>query len=96
MAAAPVGFVDDLELPGGGAREAEAEEWAQEALIPREAWEERAVRGERATLHVVYVANRIGIHPAIVAGRIRRESGNHRLLSQLVGTGEVRRQFEEA
>ena len=30
------GFVDDLDLPGDDAREAEADEWAQEALIPRD------------------------------------------------------------
>ena len=35
------------------------------------------------------------IHPAIIVGRIRRELGNYRLLSQFVGTGEVRRLFEE-
>ncbi len=32
-------------------------------------------------------------HPAVVAGRVRHERGNDRLLSQLVGSGKVRRQF---
>ena len=40
------------------------------------------------------LAHRVGVHPAIVAGRVRRETGNYRLLSQFVGTGQVRRQFE--
>ena len=40
--------------------------------------------------------HRWDIHPAIVAGRIRHETGNYRLLSQLVGTGKVRQQFEGA
>ena len=35
----------------------------------------------------------IRIHPAIVAGKVRHELRNYRLLSRLVGTGEVRRQF---
>ena len=33
------------------------------------------------------------IHPAIIAGRVRREQQNYRLLSQFVGTGQVRSQF---
>lgn len=88
------GFVDDLDLPGDDAREAEADEWAQEALIPKEEWDRSAIWLEPATLKVVYFANSIGIHPAIVAGRLRYESGNYRLLSQLVGTGMVRQQFD--
>ena len=51
---------------------------------------------EPATLNVIYFANILGVHPAIVAGRIRHETGNYRLLSQLVGTGKVRQQLEEA
>ena len=90
------GFVDDLDLPGDDAREGEADEWAQEALIPKEEWDRSAIWLEPATLKVVYFANSLGIHPAIVAGRLRYESGNYRLLSQLVGTGMVRQQFEGA
>ncbi len=92
----PEGFVDDLDLPGDDAREAEADEWAQEALIPKEEWQRSAIWLEPATLNVIYFANSLGIHPAIVAGRLRYESDNYRLLSQLVGTGKVRQQFEEA
>jgi HTH-type transcriptional regulator/antitoxin HigA len=39
------------------------------------------------------LANALQVHPAVVAGRIRHEQKNHRLLSQFVGTGEVRPQF---
>jgi HTH-type transcriptional regulator/antitoxin HigA len=42
---------------------------------------------------VINLANAFEIHPAIVAGRVRYEHQNYRLLSQFVGTGEVRRQF---
>jgi hypothetical protein len=41
------------------------------------------------------LAQRLGIHPAIVAGRIRHETQNFRLLSHFVGTGVVRRQLFE-
>jgi HTH-type transcriptional regulator/antitoxin HigA len=42
---------------------------------------------------VINLANALEIHPAIVAGRVRYEQQNYRLLSQFVGTGELRRQF---
>jgi HTH-type transcriptional regulator/antitoxin HigA len=44
-------------------------------------------------LSVMELAQRLEIHPAIVAGRVRHETKNFRLLSQFVGTGEVRRQL---
>ena len=53
------------------------------------------LRGKPTILDVVHFANKVGVHPAIVAGRVRYETGNYRLLSQLVGSGKVRRQFEE-
>jgi HTH-type transcriptional regulator/antitoxin HigA len=42
---------------------------------------------------VVSLAKVLQVHPAIVAGRIRHEKKNYRLLSHFVGSGEVRRQF---
>jgi HTH-type transcriptional regulator/antitoxin HigA len=36
----------------------------------------------------------VGVHPAIVAGRIRWRDRNYRILSQFVGTGEVRKHFK--
>jgi len=87
-------FVDDLDLPSGDTIENEADRWAQEALIPSDAWQESRVAQEPTSLNAIYLANQLGIHPAIVAGRLRYETRNYRLLSQLVGTGQVRKQFE--
>lgn len=91
-------FVDDLTLrkvEGGreDPREAQADEWAEEALIPRAVWETSAVRDNPTPMAVMSLANVLQVHPAIVAGRIRYERQNYRLLSQFVGSGEVRRQF---
>jgi len=91
------GFLDDLTLrsaPGGGdSKEVQADEWAEEALISRESWETSAVRERPSPMAVVQFANALHIHPAIVAGRIRFERKNFRMLSHFVGTGEVRRQL---
>ena len=92
-------FVDDFtlrKLDGRreDPREAQADEWAEEALIPRMEWEASAVRDRPTTMAVMNLANALQVHPAIVAGRVRFERKNYRLLSQFVGTGEVRRQFD--
>ncbi len=91
-------FVDDLtlrDLEGGREypKEAQADEWAEEALIPRSIWETSAVRRQPTAMAVINLAKALQVHPAIVAGRIRHERKNYRLLSQFVGTGEVQRQF---
>ncbi len=94
----PAAFLDDQSLrrapsPGEDPREAEADEWAEEALIPGEEWEAAVVRIRPTAINVIHFAEEIGVHPAIVAGRVRFERDNYRLLSQFVGSGAVRRQF---
>ncbi len=91
-------FVDDLSLRGvEGTREdpseIQADEWAEEALIPHAIWETSAVLRQATPMAVINLANALQIHPAIVAGRVRFEQRNYRLLSQFVGTGEVRSHF---
>jgi len=44
-------------------------------------------------MSVINLANALKVHPAIVAGKIRHEQRNYRLLSQFVGTGAVRHHF---
>jgi HTH-type transcriptional regulator/antitoxin HigA len=91
-------FVDDLTLRDVKAgreepKELQADEWAEEALVPRAIWETSAARHDPTPMTVIHLANALQVHPAIVAGKIRHERRNYRLLSQFVGTGEVRRQF---
>ena len=91
-------FVDDMTLrkvegEREDPREREADDWAEEALIPKAAWEASAVKDRPTPMAVMNLANALEIHPAIVAGRVRYKQRNYRLLSQFVGTGEVRRQF---
>ena len=93
-------FVDDLSLRGvEGVRrdpkEEEADDWAENGLIPAVVWRTSQVSAHPSPLSVMELAQRLEIHPAIVAGRVRHETKNFRLLSQFVGTGEVRRQLLE-
>ena len=91
-------FIDDhsLGIVEGVRRdpkEEEADGWANAALIPQDVWQTSQVGDNPSPIAVVELAQQLGIHPAIVAGRVRHETGNFRLLSHFVGTGEVRRQL---
>ena len=91
-------FIDDLSLRDvEGVRrdpkEDEADEWAEQALIPEDVWQTSRVKDQPSPLAVMELAQRLSIHPAIVAGRVRHETRNFRLLSHFVGTGEVQRHF---
>ena len=92
-------FIDDLTLRGADnsgedSEETQADSWAEEALIPMEAWEGSEARLNPNANSVILLAQKVGVHPAIVAGRVRYERGNYRLLSQFVGSGQVRKQFD--
>lgn len=89
-------FYDDLETdPGEDVREKEADEIAGELLIPADAWRRSPARVLPTSDAVEHLASELGIHPAIVAGRIQHENRNFKLLHQLVGRGEVRACFPE-
>ena len=94
-------FVDDMTLgivtgADEDRREAQADEWAAEALIPRDVWETCQVRDDPTPMAVMNLAHALHVHPAVIAGRVRHERRDFRLLSQFVGTGSVRRQFGAA
>ncbi len=92
-------FVDDLSLEAQSEtdlKEQEANKWAQDTLIPPDVWESVRAKREVTPSAVVELAQRLRIHPAIIAGRIRKDRRNYRLLSHYVGNGDVRRHFDEA
>lgn len=83
-------FVDDLDRTNPQSVETEADAMAQEALIPGQRWSEAKVRQTLTPEDAIAFADEIGVHPAIVAGRLRHEEKNYRLLSHLIGkTGQV-------
>ena len=68
-------FIDDLSLTGGDLLEEEADRAARDALIPPRFWASSPVR-DRATVLAVYdLAREAGVHPAVIAGRVRHERG---------------------
>jgi HTH-type transcriptional regulator/antitoxin HigA len=90
-------FIDDLDLSAkdDDPREKEADDWANDALVPPRDWDEHPAQDLPTVGNAIALAQRVNVHPAIVAGRIRRKLGDYRKLTQLVGAGEVRRNFPE-
>lgn len=86
-------FLDDLDASSEDRREAEANRLAREAFIPRLIWKRSAAYQSPSRETVLQLSHELRIHPAIIAGRIRRETGNYKILNDLVGQGEVRSLF---
>ena len=89
-------FVDDLDSYGVNFVEDKADAFAADALIPAVEWKRSGLQDEWSYDAVVAFANKLRIHPSIVAGRIRRERNNYRILSKLLGRNEVRKVFFDA
>lgn len=85
-------FVDSIEDGRSDNQEAEAEAdaFAKDSLVPRDTWLRSDARRLGSESSVVSLAKQLGIHPAIVAGRIRYERKEFRIFTGLVGIGGVR------
>lgn len=85
-------FVDALDDGAADEQEAEAEAnaFAKDGLIPRDKWLRSDAYRLGSESSVRDLAKQLGVHPAIVAGRIRFERREFRILPDLVGEGGVR------
>jgi len=86
-------FLDDLDSSSEDRREAEANRLATEAFIPRVQWRRSDAYTAPSKDTIERFARDLKIHPAVIAGRLRRESGNYSLFSDLVGQNQVRQLF---
>ncbi|SMP68295.1 HTH-type transcriptional regulator / antitoxin HigA [Neorhodopirellula lusitana] len=84
---------DNLDERGTDRIEREADELAKEALISSSEWKAARLTRKSTVSEIKQFAERMRIHPAIPAGRIRFESDNYRILTQLLGNRQVRKQF---
>ena len=94
-------IVDDFDLRGKDVEgediiEKEADEMTRDGLIPKKVWDRNPIEGKATTEKVYSLAAKLKIHPAIIAGRIRYERNNYRLLSKLVGNKQIQKHFAES
>jgi len=89
-------FYDDLDSDDqADPKEVEADKLAGEILIPSDEWRTSPASRLRSADAANHLAQHLRIHPAIVAGKIRKTYKDYRVLSGLVGQGEVRKHFPE-
>ena len=87
-------FFDDLDAQPDEV-ESQADQFASETLVPSDVWETSVARYVRSAAAVKSLAGELGISPALVAGKIRKEAENYIILKELIGVGAVRAQFPE-
>lgn len=89
-------FLDDLDASSEDRREAEANRLAREAFIPRLIWKRSDAFIAPGKESIDRLSRELKIHPAIIAGRLRKETGNYHLFSDLVGHNQVRAMFHQS
>jgi len=85
---------DDLDVEAGDI-EKEADGLAGEILVPEDKWNTALARYLRSKESIEDFAQKLNIHPAIVAGKIQREAKNYTILTDMVGQGKVRKLFPD-
>lgn len=88
-------FIDDLDKSSEDKVEAEANRISRDTFIPRSIWKRSEAYLSPSEESIDSLSKELKIHPAIIAGRIRRESGNYKKFTNLVGFGEVRKHFPQ-
>jgi HTH-type transcriptional regulator/antitoxin HigA len=88
-------FFDEEGASDNDSIEAEADKFALDALIPETLWDQCLSRFAISEEAVRIDADNLGIDPSIIAGRIRKERNNYTILTNLIGQGQVRSQFED-
>ena len=87
-------IIDDLDLRDSRDEvENEADALARESLIPSHLWNSHPARKSAKHKDVLDLASKADVHKCVVAGRIRYERNNYRILSRHIGIGMVRKLF---
>jgi len=94
-------IIDDLDLRGKKFEEEdkiekEADEMTRYGLIPKKVWDRKPISDKATTKEVYALAVKLKIDPAIIAGRIRFEQNNYRLLVKHVGNKQIRKHFADS
>jgi len=87
------GFFDNIEDTPIDEFEDEANQFARCLLIPEELWRRSPARVAKSSTPIEALAHQLGIHPAIIFGRIRMERGDYSIFTNKIGQGIVRKQF---
>jgi HTH-type transcriptional regulator/antitoxin HigA len=89
-------FYDEFEDIKGldiGSKEKEADNLASESLVPLSKWEISPAKLIPSSIAASSLAKELGVHVAIIAGKIRYEGGKWTYLNNIIGKEKVRKYF---
>lgn len=88
-------FYDDLDNLDSNDKEIAADMLAKEALVPESKWENSPARLIPSPIAAESLAKELGVHTAIVAGKMRREGQRYIYLNSIINQAKVRKYFPE-
>jgi HTH-type transcriptional regulator/antitoxin HigA len=89
-------FVDRVEADESPERvEQEANRMARDAFVPHSGWKRSEAYLNPSRQSILDTANQWRVHPALIAGRLQRETGRYQLFREYLGQGTVRKHFPE-
>ncbi|MCK4553493.1 ImmA/IrrE family metallo-endopeptidase [Candidatus Parcubacteria bacterium] len=87
-------FYDDLDNPNSSSKEEEdADKLASESLVPSNKWEASPAKRVPSPITAESLAKELGIHTAIVAGKMRKEGSKYNYLNKIISQAKVRIYF---
>lgn len=85
-----IGFYDDNDHSSLDEIEKEADDFASNLLIPEDIWKRSPARISKTIEPIEKLAKDLGIHPAIIYGRLQKERNNYTIFTDKLGRGSVR------
>ena len=86
-------IIEDLDSEAKSIIELEADKLALNSFVPKNIWRNCPPKYNFSEESVIDFANQMGIHPTIVAGRLRKELNRYDLLSKMVNGINVQEYF---
>lgn len=85
--------IEGVEITELDEKEKEADQMAEEVLLPHSKWEISPARLVPSEMAVKGLAKELGVHPAIIAGQIRHKGNKYVYLNKIVHSEQVRNYF---
>lgn len=83
-------IVEDLDIVSTTKIEKQADRLAQNTIVPRYIWERCEAKYTHSEASVYKLAEQVEVHPALIAGMLRRELRNYTLFTSLVNATNTR------
>lgn len=84
-------IIDDLDEVPTDKIERQANLQAKFSIISKDEWRSCKARATRRSEDVLHHANRLGIHPALLAGLIRFDQNNYKLFNDIIYMDDIER-----